>query len=81
MKDEGNVLEIELNDLTIAEVIRVYLHKNEDVEFAAWRRDYPTKPMILRVEVKKGSARKAVQEAIEQIEKESEKLVEVVKRA
>ncbi len=82
LKDEGNELEIELTDMTIAEVLRIYLHKDESVEFAAWRRDYPTKPMILRVETKKGkSAKKAVQDAIEQIEKESEKLVEVVKKS
>jgi DNA-directed RNA polymerase subunit L len=82
LKDEGNELEIELTDVTIAEVLRIYLHKNEDVEFAAWRQDYPTKPIVLRVETKKGkTAKKAVQEAIEQIEKESEKLAEVVKKS
>jgi len=81
LKDEGNELEIELMDITIAEVLRVYLHKNADVEFAAWRRDYPTKPIVLRVETKKGkTAKKAVQEAIDEIEKDSEKLVAEVKR-
>jgi DNA-directed RNA polymerase subunit L len=82
LKDEGNELEIEIMDVTIAEVLRVYLHKNEDVEFAAWRKEYPSKSIILRVETKKGkTAKKAVQEAIEQIEKETDKLVEVVKKS
>ena len=82
LKDEGNELEIEFKDPTLAEILRIYLHKNEDVEFAAWRRDYPTKPAVLKVETKKGkTAKKAVQEAIEQIEKDTEKLVEVVKKA
>ena len=81
LKDEGNELEIGLTDVTIAEILRIYLRKNEDVEFAAWRQDYPTKPIVLRVETKKGkTAKKAVQEAIDEIEKDSEKLVAEVKR-
>ena len=36
-------LEIELDNLTIAEVLRVYLNKDSSVTFAAWKRDHPQK--------------------------------------
>ena len=81
LADEKNVLELELNDLTIAEVLRVYLHKDSNVEFAAWRRDHPTKPITLRIETKGKTAKKALQDAVALIEKESNKLVEQMKKA
>lgn len=81
LKDEKNAIEIEIDDVTIAEILRVYLHKDSSVEFAAWRRDHPTKPVVLSVETKGKTAKKAVQDAIALIEKESNKLVDVVKKA
>ncbi|MAG07688.1 hypothetical protein CMI46_02635 [Candidatus Pacearchaeota archaeon] len=80
LKNEKNVLEIELDDLTIAEVLRTYLHKDKSVEFAAWKREHPTKPMTLRIETKGKTAKKALQDAVALIEKDSEKLVSVVKK-
>jgi DNA-directed RNA polymerase subunit L len=81
LKNEKNELEIELDDLTIAEILRVYLHKDSAVEFAAWRREHPTKPIILRIETKGKTAKKALEDAATLIEKESLKLVDVVKKA
>lgn len=80
LKDEKNELEISINSLTIAEILREYLNKQESVSFAAWRREHPSKPVILRVETKGKTAKKALEDAINQIEKEADKLVEVVKR-
>ena len=79
-KDEKNEIEIELNSLTIAEILRVYLNKDDSVEFAAWRREHPTKPIILRVETKGKSPRKAIEDAVEKIQKESDKLASEVKK-
>jgi len=45
-KDE---IEVELEDSTIAEILRVYLNKDSSVSFAAWRRDHPTKNPVLLV--------------------------------
>ncbi len=81
LKNEKNELEIELNDLTLAEVLRIYLHKDSTVEFAAWRREHPIKPIILRIETKGKSPKKALQDAVSLIEKESEALVKEVKKA
>ncbi|HLD98444.1 MAG TPA: RpoL/Rpb11 RNA polymerase subunit family protein [Candidatus Nanoarchaeia archaeon] len=80
VKDEKNELELEINSLTIAEILRVYLNKDESVEFAAWRREHPTKPLILKIETKGKSPRKAIEDAIEKIQKESDKLASEVKK-
>jgi DNA-directed RNA polymerase subunit L len=81
LKDEKNELELSIDSLTIAEVLREYLNKDDSVVFAAWRREHPNKPLLLRVETKGKSAKKAVEDAIEKIEKEADKLVAEVKKA
>ena len=80
LKDEKNELEIQINSLTIAEVLREYLQKDSSVEFAAWRREHPSKPAVLRIETKGKTPKKALQDAIDTISKEAGKLVEVVKK-
>jgi len=80
IKDEKNELEMEIDSLTIAEVIREYLQNDSSVVFAAWRREHPTKPILLRVETKGKTPRKAIEDAIEHIQKEAEKLASEVKK-
>ena len=80
IKDEKNELEISIDSLTIAEILRDYLNKDSSVNFAAWKREHPNKPLILRVETKGKSAKKAVEDAIEDIQKDAEKLVSEVKK-
>lgn len=81
LKAEKEELEIELDNTTIAEVLREYLNKDEDVKFAAWRREHPDKNAVLVVRTKGKTAKKAVADAISQIEKESTKLLEGLKKA
>ncbi len=66
-------LEIELDNLTIAEVLRVYLNKDSSVTFAAWKRDHPTKNPVILIKTKGKTPKKAVEDAIAEIEKELEK--------
>lgn len=80
LKNEKNVIEVEIDNLTIAEVVRDYLHKDSSVEFAAWKRVQPNKPVVLRVETKGKTAKKAVEDAINTIMKEGDKLVASVKK-
>ena len=80
LQSDKNELEIELNDLTVAEILRAYLQKDSSVEFAAWKKTNPGRPMILRLETKGKTAKKALQDAVSAIEKDSLKLVEVVKK-
>ena len=36
IKDEKNAIEVELENITLAEILRVYLNKDSGVSFAAW---------------------------------------------
>ena len=70
-KDE---VELEMDNLTVAEILRVYLNKDSDVTFAAWKREHPTKNPILVVRTKGKTAKKAVDDAVKLITKELEKV-------
>jgi DNA-directed RNA polymerase subunit L len=80
LKDEKNEIEVSIDSLTIAEILRDYLNKDSSVNFAAWKREHPNKPLILRVETKGKSAKKAIEDAIEDIQKDADKLVAEVKK-
>lgn len=81
IKDEKNEAEIEMDNSTIAEILRVYLVEDDNVSFAAWKREHPTKNPILKIKTNGKTARKALKDAIEKIEKEANKLQAEVKRA
>ncbi|MDP2947854.1 MAG: hypothetical protein Q8N88_07090 [Nanoarchaeota archaeon] len=67
LKDEKGELDIELNSLTVAEVLRVYLNKKK-VSVATWKREHPSKNPVLHIEA--DNAKKVLKDAISQIEKE-----------
>lgn len=69
ISQENDLLELRVDNLTVAEVLRVYLNEN-GIKFAAWRRDHLTKPVIFRIESSGKSVKKAVTEAIASINKD-----------
>jgi DNA-directed RNA polymerase subunit L len=77
IKDEKNELDLEINSLTIAELMRTYLNK-EGVELVAWRREHPKKNPILHI--KADNPKKAVKKAILAIEKELKQASEEFKK-
>ena len=70
-KDE---LELEVENLTIIEILRVYLNKDDKVTFAAWKREHPTKKPKLLVKTKGKTAKKAVDDAVSAITKDLDKI-------
>ena len=68
LKDEKEELEVELENITLAEILRVYLNKDADVSFAAWKREHPTKKPVLNVKGK--NPKKAVKEGVASIVKD-----------
>jgi len=80
LKDEKNEAEIELDNMTISELLREYLSKDESVTFVAWRRDHPTKNPIIKVRTSGKTVRKAIGDAIAKIEKEADKIIDDVKK-
>jgi len=80
LKSAKDEIEVELGNITIAEILRVYLNKNSDVSFAAWRREHPTKKPKLLVKTKGKSAKKVIADAVKSIEKDLDKLSDDFKK-
>jgi DNA-directed RNA polymerase subunit L len=70
LKNEKNLILAKIGELTIAELLRVYLNKDSNVDFVAWKREHPTENPILKVETKGKTAKKAISDAISAVEKE-----------
>ena len=81
LKDEKDSLLVEMDNQTIAEILRVYLNKDDSVSFAAWKREHPEKPVILDIKTKGKSAKKALEDAAEKIEKDTGKILEDFKKS
>jgi len=74
LKSSKDEIEIELENITIAEILRVYLNKDDNVNFAAWRREHPTEKPVLLVKTKAKTAKKAINDAVSAITKDLDKL-------
>jgi len=81
LKNEKNHIEIEIDNITITEVIRNFLWQDDSVKFAAWKRDHPTKNPVLIVKTEGKSAKKALEDCIERIEKLNDKVLDAFKSA
>ena len=74
LKSSKDELEAELDSITIAEILRVYLNKDSGVSLAVWKREHPTKNPIILVRTKGKTAKKAVDDAVSAIVKDLDKL-------
>ena len=70
-KDE---VEVRIGNMTLVEILRVYLNKDPSVSFAAWKREHPSEKPILRVVTSGKTAKKAINDAITSITKELDKI-------
>lgn len=73
LKSEKDEIEVQIDSLTIVELLKEYLNEDSGVSFAAWRREHPTKSPVLKVQTKGKTAKKAINDAIAKIEKELDK--------
>ena len=60
LKDEKNEATIEMDNQTVAEVMRVELLKDGDVKFAAWKKEHPDKKPMLQIRTEGKTVRKAL---------------------
>ena len=81
LQDERNELKAESGNITVVELLRVYLNKDDAVKFAAWKREHPSKNPVLHIKTEGKGAKKALQDAISKIEKDTDKLLEEFKKA
>ncbi len=75
LKSEGDEIEVELENSTLAEILRVYLNKDSYVTFAAWRRDHPTEKPVLKVKTKGKTPKKAINDAVASVTKDLDKVL------
>ena len=78
LKTEKNYADIEIDSLTIAEVLRVYLNKESGVKLVAWKREHPFKNPVLHVEA--DNPKSVIKKAITAIEKDIDKAVDEFKK-
>ncbi len=81
LKDEKDELKVQVDNLTVVELLRVYLNQDNNVKFAAWRREHPSKAPILHIKTEEKTAKKALQDAISKIEKDVSKILNEFKKA
>ena len=79
--DEKDYLEIELDSLTIAELLRVELWKDNAVKQAAWKREHPTKNPVLVLKTSGKKPKTVLKDCMERIQKQNEKLIDEFKKA
>ncbi len=73
LKNSKEEIELEFESLTLAEIIRVYLNKDNSVSFSAWTRAHSSHNPRLLVQTKGKTAKKAVNDAISAITKDLDK--------
>jgi len=79
LKHEKNSVELSIDNLTVAEILRVYLNRG-GIEFAAWRREHPSKPLIFKIESSDKPVKKAVADAVDAIKKDCTKVLGALKK-
>ncbi len=81
LQDDKNELKAEIGNITIVEILRVYLNQDNSVNFAAWKRTHPSKNPILHIKTKNKTAKKALQDAITAVQKDTTKFFNEFKKA
>ena len=74
IKNSKEEIEFQLDNLTLVEILRVYLNRDSSVTFAAWKREHITKNPIMLVKTKGKTAKKAMDEAVSAITKDLDSL-------
>lgn len=81
VKSEKDNMEVKLDNQTSAEVLRVYLNETvQGVKFAVWRREHPSKPVVLKIQTSGKTAKKAISEAVSAIEKDCDLIIKGLKK-
>lgn len=80
LKQDKNLLEIELDNLTIAEFLRNELWQDKATELAVWKRDHPSKNPVLVLRTNGKSAKKVLQDTIKRLQDQNNDLLKEFKK-
>ena len=81
IKDNKNELELQLDNSTVAEILRVYLNKDSSVSQGVWKREHYSKPVVMKIVSEGKPAKKVLQDAINSIQKDLKKYKEEFKKS
>jgi len=81
LKDEKNELDVQLDNQTIVEIVRVYLNQDDNVKVAAWKKEHYSRPLILKIVTEGKTAKKALTDAISKCQKDLERYGDEIKKA
>jgi len=81
LKDEKNELEVQIDNQTVAELIRIYLNQDDKVKLGAWKKEHYSKPVVLKIDTEGKSSKKALQDAIVNAQKDLKKYGDEFKKA
>lgn len=80
LKKEKNELLFEIDNITIAEILRVYLAQDSSVDFVAWRREHLTKKPVFKLKTSGKDTKKVLDSAVNSVTKDLDKLLEDFKK-
>ena len=79
VKSEKNSIELRIDNLTMAEIIRAYAYA-QGASFAVWRREHPSKPLIFKLESSDKTAKKVISDSVSAIKKDCDKIAALIKK-
>ena len=80
LKNEKDHLEVELDNLTVAELVRTALWDDSAVTATAWKREHPTKKPVLIIKTSGKSAKKVLEDCLERLSKLNDKTMAEAKK-
>ena len=80
IKKEKDELHLEIENLTIAELLRSYLWQDSATTFSAWTREHPSKNPVLVLKTKGKSSQKVLEDTIHKIHKINDNLISEFKK-
>ncbi|MBI5148137.1 hypothetical protein HZA33_00475 [Candidatus Pacearchaeota archaeon] len=79
--DEKDYLEIEIDNLTIAELLRNELWKDDAVKQTAWKREHPTKNPVLIIKTSGKKPKTVLSDCIARVQKLNDKILDDFKKS
>jgi len=81
LSDEKNELEFQIDNQTVAELVRVYLNEDDSVKLGVWKKEHYSKPLTMKITTEGKTAKKALQDAISKAKKDLDKYREDFKKS
>jgi DNA-directed RNA polymerase subunit L len=79
ISQDKNNIELKIDSPTVVEILRVYLNQ-QGADFAAWRKEHPTKPIIFKIQTLNKTVKKSISDSITSIRKDLEKISNTIKK-